>query len=520
MGKYITYYIKTLEDVKLSKTVNQIDFEGSLDYIRGSSVRGAYISKYISSSGKDDVNNDENRFKFLAGGIKFLNAYPVCNDDRSIPAFKCYFASKDDIKKDENRFKIVSILDSDIENLKPINANFFYFNSIFYEKINVKKTSHLHINTTGKNKLFRYDAIKSNQIFKGIIKVEKEEFAQDIIDTLNNLEVYIGGSKGSGYGKCYIYDMCIENINPELSLCENWFFSDSIYIVALSDIIYRAETGEYKSYIDEEFLKNKFGINDGELKYENGCVEVKDISSYNNKWNCRLPHIKGISAGSILKYNTTGNIDIEKIKALMDEGIGERKQDGYGRILVLSDLSKESELENEVTFEKKENIPIIDEKEKKDKELIEEILTSIVKNRVKSSINEIVLKINKNIKETQSNSQWGNFKDLFEDMMYLNSEEGKEKYKVFIEKFSNKQSSNLYEFERIKYRNSESFKNFLYEFIENSNNIQENYVKKYNQNIGGMNINNIKSKMDEEYIYKVNIKVLFELCRYKIRKES
>lgn len=92
MPKYIVYKIRAVENLKLAKTNMQIDSHDSMDYISGSALRGAFIYKYMRANNVRDINQGEHREKLLAGGIKFLNAYPLYNGSRSIPLPKAYFA--------------------------------------------------------------------------------------------------------------------------------------------------------------------------------------------------------------------------------------------------------------------------------------------------------------------------------------------------------------------------------------------------------------------------------------------
>lgn len=99
MAKYITYELENVEDLKLSQSINQIDNECSKDFIDGSSIRGAFISKYIKDKNISDINCGEHREKLLKGGLKFLNAYPYKDFKRTIPFPQCYYADKDELKR-------------------------------------------------------------------------------------------------------------------------------------------------------------------------------------------------------------------------------------------------------------------------------------------------------------------------------------------------------------------------------------------------------------------------------------
>ena len=89
--------------------------------------------------------------------------------------------------------------------------------------------------------MFRYEAIEKGQIFRALIKVNlSEDEIEKVIKVLNDGEFYIGGSKGSGYGKVEIIEDEIEVLdnNPEsidiLSDIKNEFIifttSDGIFI--------------------------------------------------------------------------------------------------------------------------------------------------------------------------------------------------------------------------------------------------------------------------------------------------
>ena len=221
MSKYLIYNIESLENIKFSKTNMQKNAEETMEYIPGSAIRGAYIYKYIVANNMIDINGGEHRQKLLNGKIKFLNAYPIYNGKRSIPFPKSYFAEKQKIKLRNQNLQVVSGLDKSLDsNYDKVRGPEFalYENGKIFS-INIEKNSNLHINKTrGKeeNKLFRYESMIKNQNFQGIIKVEDENLIDEIKSLFENEIVYLGGSKGSGYGKCKIKEIMVVDDNPEI----------------------------------------------------------------------------------------------------------------------------------------------------------------------------------------------------------------------------------------------------------------------------------------------------------------
>ncbi|HHV26929.1 MAG TPA: hypothetical protein GXX63_07010 [Tissierellia bacterium] len=524
MSKYLTYYIKNLEDIKLSKTIAQIDSEESLDYITGSSIRGVYIYRYMNKYNIRNINEGVHKDKLLKGRIKFLNAYPVYKDERSIPFPKCYFCPKEKIKEFEYIDKLDLSVGLDVklgEGFEKARfSEFVYLNKDGYKKVDVEKVSNLHINKRGnKNKLFRYDAIKSGQVFKGIIKVEDEEYIEEIKDLLDEKVVYIGGSKGSGYGKSLIYGMEVVGENPEIRQFKtNYDFDKHIYLIAMSDIIYRTELGEYKTFIDEEFIEKSLELES--VEYIDSSIQTNNVTSFNNKWNCYLPQITAIKAGSIFKYRITGELNKKLVKDFIDEGIGERKIDGFGRFMIIDSLDdtlyynadQESEVEGYDidSIIKKLNID--------QKNQIEDILTKIYEYKVNSAISIRVLKMYEKIENPNAmkNNQWGKLLEFFILLQYMEIESGKKKYKKYKEHEEEKRSRSFKQLKKVKYSGMD-FMDFLNDYMEKSDDIEKFRNK---MGIEKIDICNISSRDSKEFVFKTNMKVMAELCRYHLRKED
>ena len=76
------------------------------------------------------------------------------------------------------------------------------------------------------------------------------------------------------------------------------------------------------------------------LEIEKCATSVVDVRGYNRKWGVRIPSITMYEKGSVFKLKFDGVISEEKLKAVMDRGIGVRRNEGFGRVIFLKDYEK------------------------------------------------------------------------------------------------------------------------------------------------------------------------------------
>lgn len=535
MGKYIKYDIENIEEIKIAMTVNQSDTQFSRSFITGSNIRGAFISEYIKAKKIEDLNKDESRELLLKDGVKFLNAYPIAQEERSIPFPNCYYALKDDIKKGNMPLNIVTfpeaieLKEKDEErNYTKIKGKEFgvLINSDDLGEVKVSKKEYLHIRKPKiddeDNKLFRYEVIESNTKFRGYIKVEDDyvDSISDIKDILTKSDFYIGGSKGSGYGLCKIDNIEIIEDNPELSYFEDEILEedyyddeDKIYVYALSDIIYRDKLGIYKTIFDEEYIAEKIGVNTVSINEETSVI-TDYFTSFNNKWGYRCPIINGIKMGSIISYDITdGEIDYDKVIKFMDEGIGERKNDGYGRFIILTSLQwkKIVDISEENEYLK---IKKLDNKKKNDMKLI---INRIYRAKIDNMIPEIVINLQNKITGIKAinNAQWGKLFNLMGLLLDKDRKHGIKKVQEYFEHINEKQRNRdlADSLKRIKI-DENNLEGFITETLKmNISDFQSKYCS-------SIELDDIESSISEEEVYKYNVKILRELFRLNLRKKG
>lgn len=519
MSKYLLYKIKNIQPVKVPATLNQDDNEFTRCYLSGSSIRGAYISEYIRRYKIDNLNKGEHREKLLKGRIKFYNAYPSFNQVRSYPIPKCLYMEKD-VKLDE---KMISIKLESKEGYKRVSISEFI--SIYGNKlipVKVKKNNNIHIKkgtSNSSNNIYRYEAISEGNEFEGIIEFTGENAINDREECIkilkNHDEVYIGGSKSSGYGLCKIYDIMEVDKNPEIDElfkkigdCKDRSDNQkTFYIYALSDIIYRLPNGLYSGYIDEKSLEDKLGVTNVELVDSFNDIEV--FTGFNYKWGYRLPLISGIKAGSIFQYRYDGEIDKDKSYCFMCEGIGERQSEGFGRFAILDSIPFDTiDNENKKSNRKEKELEL-DENQREQMQLI---LNRMYKNKIEEEIRKVVLSLSeKSNLEILNDNQCGKLLRLCEIIEPLNIDEAErmvDEYFLHIDsKKTNRSLSNILKSVKIDRKNVDKYIKYAIKDLNKRKFIKYTPLKS----------GDITASLTKEEVYRYRLIILKELFRMRLK---
>jgi len=299
-----------------------------------------------------------------------------------------------------------------------------------------------------------------------------------------------------------------------MDLDEEYFEDEEkIYIYALSDIIYRNKLGQYKTIFDEDFVAKNIGVDKVEVNKE--CyVDTEYCTSFNNKWGYRQPIISAIKAGSIISYDIKeGEIDLDNVKEFIDSGIGERKNDGYGRFIILNSLSGEI-----VTKYKKKEEKLELEKLDKDKnKQMELILNRIYNSKLESKLPNKVLNIKEELtrdKEIKTN-QWGKLYRLMNILLETDRKEGIKKAEDYFDHINSKQRNRdlANALRRIEVDGKE-LKDFIISYLKMS--VDE--FKRSNEY--EISLGDVHSSLTEEEIYRYNVRTLKELFRLNLRKSK
>lgn len=480
--EYLFYKIDTVEPVKMSGQNKAEETQGSLDYITGSSIRGAMIGQYERIF-KINLSENADIKRKLLKDVFFLNAYPMSTDSltgkaiRTLPAPFCFYANKKNLDAyDGTAISVRCGFDKTAAN--PENERiccaepFVYFGSDTVYGVKVEKEFKMHVSVNpSKNHgleraMFRYETILPGQSFCGAVIVKNETMAEKIKKLVSNGMFYLGGSKGSGYGRVRM--TLLNDVEEETVFESEWGQGQNeIYIYYVSDALLLDEYGNLTGHLPEKLIETTLGIN--HVKYEGGFGRTVNITGYNSSWRSAMPQMTGIKAGTLQKYSFDGDTSRlkEKVRLLQEKGIGLRRQEGYGRILILSGRLvqrywKRDDREGKQKQGGAENLSHTGQAQAK------LLLKNLYKQNVMREIDRRVVETARTVsRRSVSNAQLGRMLDLFAQAEYSSAGSVKRKVSDYFYNMRKRQKGRpLRQFQDTEI-NGVSFEQYMLDFMEN-----------------------------------------------------
>jgi CRISPR-associated protein Csx10 len=374
--KAITFLLHAQQPILATSLQGDPNSDVSHSYIPGSMIRGMLIGRYLNHLTKhhglqetDDIL-DSHRFPdvtrlFFDNTVRYLNAYlfDSVKEQRTLPIpLSLYKEKGQELDGDIWDFSQTAI------NRRPdspqrLDRGFCLADNseiiIYQEKrrINIhnQRNRQRGRGNEGSGAVFRYDAIDAGQTFQGVVLCDSEQDAEIIKSLLQpeketeKINAWLGGSQSAGYGHVTIELLPDDNNWHEVY--KDWEDrkkrETNLTVTLLSDIILRNEWGQYTTDPQElvKLLCDEFGLT---LKHIDTYASSTIVGGFNRKWGLPLPQVPAILAGSVFVFEIPKFYDEsqqetfdEKVKILEAQGVGERRVDGFG-CLVLNWLTEES----------------------------------------------------------------------------------------------------------------------------------------------------------------------------------
>lgn len=333
----------------------------SFRYIPGSVLRGAAISAYMRKNKLSSMDSGSStlRERFF-GGTFFLNAYLAHGEScRSLPPLLSWREKKHET---DSRYDwAVEIPQRSGEQWKNIGShNFWVVKNIDDEPalIHVSPSLTLMVHTMrdriyGRARggseegehgaVYRYQALADGQTFLSAVLCGTDEIAREMAALLNG-DFHLGGSRSAGYGhvRLTVIGEPIDHwreINQAVipyALSRDHLpaiqAKNPLRITFLSDALFRNSYGQYS--VDPQTIQEEVA------KALNCTLTLKDafiskgmVGGFNNKWGLPMPQTQTVRMGSVLVFNAP-DCSTEALVKLEQEGIGDRREDGFGRVAI------------------------------------------------------------------------------------------------------------------------------------------------------------------------------------------
>ena len=362
----IPYRIELLAPAIIPSLEGEPNSAVSSDYIPGSIIRGLLIGAH----GKGNLSLDEDtKALFFSDNNLFLNAYLLLKDTDGnpqigYPAPATWQQAKysDDKTITDSACRAVSeSLEQDCKaeskKMKGMNS---YYATVNTDKATIARAERLinvhtqrHRHEGVQQQVFRYEALAKGQIFEGEIRCLHSENAKDVEAYLRQLleecaksPVYIGGSRSAGYGRTRV------SIPEKVRDWQSKPFENKKAIISfISPMILQSQSGQYipdlTSLISNLEEAGITIVEDEKDEFKSlALLDTMMVGGFNRKWGLPLPQTSAIRTRSVLKVRVEETRE-NAIENLARYGLGERRNEGFGQVLI--------------NWQKQETLPVIDE---------------------------------------------------------------------------------------------------------------------------------------------------------------
>lgn len=375
----LTYRITTLSPVVLSAHGSETHIVPTREFIPGSTLLGMLAARYINiKEFKRDGNaHEDSTFLnwFLTGGLSFGNAYIETIDKRG-DYYKNEPIPLSIQQEKDNPTDAFDLLLHQTQKQTSMIGGYGKIESNSLVKQTVKKSlnyHHQHDPKTGTVKegfFFNYEAIETGQTFSGDIRGDKEMLSE-FRDEFNHHRIFhIGRSRNTQYGRVK-FELTSDVIACDLNDRDLEIKNGEVTLTLLSPVLIYNKNG--LSTTDDQYLLKSLNIGDN-VEIKKAFVKTDDIENYISVWKLRTPSETCFKAGSCFLLSGLKETDKEKLAAIMRTGIGERRKEGFGRVVFNfqkgTKLKMEERKEADVYLEK--DVP----------EETKERLTTIIKDAV------------------------------------------------------------------------------------------------------------------------------------------
>ncbi|MCS6847937.1 MAG: hypothetical protein RMN52_09505 [Anaerolineae bacterium] len=356
--KAVIYTVELLTPALLGRVEGDPNSSVSYDYIPGGVVRGALVGRFArehrvpQADILDDAKVGSDARRLFFGAARFLNAYPADRlNNRALPTPRSWQRDKSKLRQamDEREEHAVPIYDFALEarddaQYVRVGAPFCWVSEdgqgSTARLVSPRRRVMVHTQRAAKNRnfgrprdddgaVYRYESLDAGQTFIGVVLCDDAD--AETFKALLTGEHWIGKAHTSGYGRaCF----AVKRVD------DHWrdapgspTASDGRLLVTLtSPLLLCDERGQFvvSPRTLAERIARALGV---EAALEGAFVGQEVVGAFNRKWGLPLPQAPAFSPGSTLVLKLRGGVSTEQMRRLEDEGMGERRIDGFGRLV-------------------------------------------------------------------------------------------------------------------------------------------------------------------------------------------
>lgn len=322
----------------------------TLRYVPGSSVRGAMAAALLARDGS--AGTPAFHRLILNGQTCWLNAYPLAGERRAFPV-PAGWRVKKSANLDQSSTSVTDMAahtedDWPSESLRPLAGKFVTLDSSPHWtepatswNLHVQMSRSAQRATREEGAIFNYESLDGGQRFQGLVALcgsdpaEIEDRAREIRELLGD-RLWLGRSRVAGYGgwaRLQWHALQDRELVSSSATLRHVRAGETFTVLLTSDYVGRHPlTGAWDGGAFEDEVKSKL---DSGAERLGGCQETRLVGGFNRKWGMELPQATALAAGSLLILRASRDIAADEILTFEQAGLGERRSEGFGRVLLL-----------------------------------------------------------------------------------------------------------------------------------------------------------------------------------------
>ncbi len=332
-------------------------------FIPGGALRGVMAARLLANGVRGD--SEEFRRLILSGDVRYLHAYPELAGERSLPSPSSWKSKKVEQGRAVDLAGFSGSIDSpvdagDFEDLWPeealvsVPAPFTAVSAsagarniaapaigsrVHQQRDRVKGRPWKDRAEQPHGALFAYEYLEADQVFRGSIQIWPSAAADigRIKELLGAGAILVGRSRRAGYGGEAEVEFTgqaqreYENVSESIS--RDVAAGESFRALLVSACVGRhPTTGQIDPIALQHELRRRLG---DAATVERTRWTFETVGGFNQKWRLELPQTPAVAAGAVLVLKATSAIPTATLRAIEHEGLGERRVEGFGRVLFL-----------------------------------------------------------------------------------------------------------------------------------------------------------------------------------------
>lgn len=348
---YLHYKLRLRSPAIVSTLSGDPNTAATQAFIPGSAIRGVMAARLLANVVSGD--SEEFRRLILSGDVRYLHAYPELAGERALPSASSWKSRK----IDPSHVVDLAAFSEDVwpeEALVPLPAPFMAGSAsggarnlvappigsrLHQQRDRIKGRPWKDRAEQPHGALFAYEYLEAEQVFRGVVQVMPRARAdiERIKELLGAGPILLGRSRRAGYGGEaegeFVAQTPCEYDNVSGMISQDVDAGASFRALLVSSYVGRhPTTGQIDPSALHHELRSRLG---GTVTVERTRWAFEAVGAFNQKWRLEVPQAQAVAAGAVLVLKARSAIPLTALRAIEHEGLGERRAEGFGRMLFL-----------------------------------------------------------------------------------------------------------------------------------------------------------------------------------------